>query len=132
LVHVAGRTTKPELIEEEIWQARGGTYSTGFGGGLAGAAHANPRTSRPTTIVILKSRQGIEWGSVDGQPVRVAILLAIRGDDHGKEHLKVFAKLSRRWCATNSATGSWPGPIRRADRLCAYVPQRLGACRACQ
>jgi len=93
LLHVAGRTTRPELIEEEIWQ-REDTYSTGFGGGLA-VPHCKSAHLTANTIAILKSRQGIEWGSVDGQPVRVAILLAIRADDHGKEHLKVFAKLSR-------------------------------------
>jgi fructose-specific PTS system IIA-like component len=93
LLHVAGRTTKPELLEEEIWQ-REDTYSTGFGGGLA-VPHCKSAHLAANTIAILKSRQGIEWGSVDGQPVRVAILLAIRGDDHGKEHLKVFARLSR-------------------------------------
>jgi len=93
LLQVAGRTTKPELLEEEIW-LREDTYSTGFGGGLA-VPHCKSAHLAANTIAILKSRQGIEWGSVDGQPVRVAILLAIRGDDHGKEHLKVFAKLSR-------------------------------------
>ena len=93
LLQVAGRTTRPELIEEEIWQ-REDTYSTGFGGGLA-VPHCKSAHLAANTIVILKSRQGVEWGSIDGQPVRVAILLAIRADDHGKEHLKVFAKLSR-------------------------------------
>jgi fructose-specific PTS system IIA-like component len=93
LLQVAGRTTKSELLEEEIW-LREDTYSTGFGGGLA-VPHCKSAYLAANTIAILKSRQGIEWGSVDGQPVRVAILLAIRGDDHGKEHLKMFAKLSR-------------------------------------
>jgi fructose-specific PTS system IIA-like component len=93
LLEVAGRTTRPELIEEEIWQ-REDTYSTGFGGGLA-VPHCKSPHLTANSIAILKSREGIEWGSVDGQPVRVAILLAIRADDHGKEHLKVFAKLSR-------------------------------------
>jgi len=93
LLQVAGRTTRPELIEEEIWQ-REDTYSTGFGGGLA-VPHCKSAHLAANTIAILKLREGIEWGSIDGQPVRVAILLAIRGDDHGKEHLRVFAKLSR-------------------------------------
>jgi fructose-specific PTS system IIA-like component len=93
LLQVAGRTTRPELIEEEIWQ-REDTYSTGFGGGLA-VPHCKSAHLAANAIAILKSRHGIEWGSIDGQPVRVAILLAIRADDHGKEHLKVFAKLSR-------------------------------------
>jgi mannitol/fructose-specific phosphotransferase system IIA component (Ntr-type) len=81
------------LLEEEIWQ-REDTYSTGFGGGLA-VPHCNSAHLSANTIAIVKSRHGIAWGSIDGQPVRIAILLAIRDGDRGKEHLKVFAKLSR-------------------------------------
>jgi len=110
LLQVAGRTTKPELLEEEIW-LREDTYSTGFGRRLA-VPHCKSAHLAANTIAILKSRQGIEWGSVDGQPVRVAILLAIRGDDHGKEHLKVFAKLSRLVVRDEFRDRLMPRPIR--------------------
>ncbi|MBI5381065.1 MAG: phosphoenolpyruvate--protein phosphotransferase [Opitutae bacterium] len=93
VLHLAGRTDRPEQLEEEIWR-REETYSTGFGGGLA-VPHCKSSCLTANTIAVLKSRRGVEWGALDGEPVQVAILLAIRADDHGKEHLKVLARLSR-------------------------------------
>ena len=95
-LHLSGRTERPECVEEEIW-TRELTYSTGFGGGFA-IPHCKSAHLAANSIVILKTRDGspgIEWGSLDGNPVRVAVLLAIRGDDAGKEHLKILATLSR-------------------------------------
>ena len=93
LLWLAGRTEKPELVEEEIWK-REETYSTGFGYGFA-IPHCKSRHLSADSIAIVKLRDGVEWGSSDGQPVRVAILLAIREGQSGKEHLKVLAQLSR-------------------------------------
>ena len=95
-LHLTGRTEKPECMEEEIW-ARELTYSTGFGGGFA-IPHCKSAHLTANSIVILKTRldhPGIEWGSLDGAPVSIAILLAIRADAEGKEHMKILATLSR-------------------------------------
>jgi multiphosphoryl transfer protein len=93
LLWLDGRTERPELVEEEIWK-REETYSTGFGYGFA-IPHCKSRHLGADSIAILKLRDGVEWGSSDGQPVRVAILLAIREGQSGKEHLKILAQLSR-------------------------------------
>jgi fructose-specific PTS system IIA-like component len=95
-LHLSGRTDRPECVEEEIW-AREETYSTGFGGGFA-IPHCKSSHLAANSIVILKTRAGgpgIEWNSLDGAPVRVALLLAIRTDNAGSEHLKTLARLSR-------------------------------------
>ncbi len=89
----AGRTAQPDLIEEQIW-LREETYSTGFGGGFA-IPHCQSEQLQANTLAILKNRNGIEWGSLDGQPVHIVFLLAVRRQSQGKEHLKLLAKLSR-------------------------------------
>jgi fructose-specific PTS system IIA-like component len=92
---VAGRTADAAAVEEAVWQ-REETYSTGFGYGLA-VPHCKTESVAASSVVVARLRTPIEWGSLDGNPVRVVILLAIRakGTDTAKEHMRVFAKLSR-------------------------------------
>ena len=47
------------------------------------------------SLAILRLRQPVEWASLDGQPVSVLILLAIRESDQATEHLKILATLAR-------------------------------------
>ena len=47
------------------------------------------------SIAIARLAAPVAWGALDGQPVDVVILLALRAQDHGKEHLRIFAQLSR-------------------------------------
>jgi mannitol/fructose-specific phosphotransferase system IIA component (Ntr-type) len=51
---------------------------------------------RFNSLVLLKPRSHIAWNSLDGQPVRVVILLAIREGQAGTTHLQVLAKLARK------------------------------------
>ena len=45
-----------------------------------------------SSLVLVKLRSPVAWASLDGQPVRVVILLAMREDGSANEHLKVLAK----------------------------------------
>ena len=72
----------------------GSKPDTGFGGGFA-IPHCQSEQLQANTLAILKNRNGIEWGSLDGQPVHIVFLLAVRRQSQGKEHLKLLAKLSR-------------------------------------
>ena len=92
---VAGRTADAAAVEEAVWQ-REETYSTGFGYGLA-VPHCKTERVSASSLVVARLRRPVDWGSLDGNPVDVVILLAIRdaGTDAAKEHLRVFAKLSR-------------------------------------
>ena len=94
---VTGRAERPAAVEEAVWR-REETYSTGFGHGFA-VPHCKSAAVGASTVSIARLREPIEWGSLDGAPVDVVILLAIRdggGDvDANKEHMRVFAKLSR-------------------------------------
>jgi fructose-specific PTS system IIA-like component len=92
-LHVAGRTDRPESVEEAVW-LREDTYSTGFGEGFA-LPHCKSDDLAASSIVIARLRGPVEWHSVDGQAVDTVILLAIRTGEHGNEHLKILARLSR-------------------------------------
>jgi fructose-specific PTS system IIA-like component len=93
LLELQGRVADSSEVEEVVWQ-REETYSTGFGYGFA-VPHGKSELLRANSIAVARLREPVEWGALDGAPVRVVILLAIRASDQGKEHLRVFSKLSR-------------------------------------
>jgi PTS system nitrogen regulatory IIA component len=68
--------------------------STGVGGGVA-IPHARLPTLDHCRIAIGVCPAGIPWQAADGQPVRLAILIAARESDHA-EHLRVMATLAIR------------------------------------
>ena len=93
---VTGRSPSPWLVEEAVWQ-REETYSTGFGHGFA-VPHCKSAALQASSVSIARLVRPLDWGSLDGIPVDVVCLLAIRaepGVDGNKEHMRVFAKLSR-------------------------------------
>ena len=92
-VYVAGRVSRPQLLEEAIW-AREDVYSTGFGHGFS-VPHCKSDLLSNSSVVIAKLQTPIEWKSLDGKPVDVVMLLAIRGQNGGQEHMKIIARLSR-------------------------------------
>lgn len=92
-LYVAGRTESPERLEEAVW-AREAVYSTGLGHGLA-IPHSKTDAVTDDSIAILRLRQPVEWGSLDGAPVRMVILLATR-ESAGSGHMQVLSQLARR------------------------------------
>lgn len=91
---VMGRTEDALGVEDAIWR-REATYTTGFGHGFA-IPHCQTDTIRFNSLVLLKLKSPVAWNSLDGQPVRVVILLAIRAAQAGSTHMQVLAKLARR------------------------------------
>ncbi|HWZ46414.1 MAG TPA: phosphoenolpyruvate--protein phosphotransferase [Candidatus Saccharimonadales bacterium] len=90
---VQGRTQDADLMEEAIW-ARESVYSTGLGYGFA-IPHCKTDSVSSNAIGILKLQQPVEWGSLDGEPVRMVVLLAARESDTNGLHLQVFSRLAR-------------------------------------
>ena len=88
------RTENSQALEQAIWR-REATYSTGFGHGFA-IPHCQSNAARFNSLVLLKLKSPVAWNSLDGQPVRVAILLAIREGQAATTHMKVLAKLARK------------------------------------
>jgi fructose-specific PTS system IIA-like component len=91
---VLGRTEDARVVEEAVWQ-REAAYSTGFGHGFA-IPHCKSKDVRFNSMVVLKPRVPVAWNSLDGQPVRVMIMLAMRETTGTTAHMKVLARLSRR------------------------------------
>jgi len=94
LLFIAGRTEAPRAVEEAVW-AREATYSTGLGYGFA-IPHCKTDAVTSPTLAVVRLTTAIDWGSMDGLPVSVVILLAVPAADATGAHMKVFAKLARR------------------------------------
>lgn len=99
LLWVAGRTNRPRDVDAAVW-AREETYSTGLGHGFA-IPHCKSDAVQAATLVVVKVRQPIDWGSMDGAPVHTVMLLAVptsgEGDGNAaRQHMKIFASLARK------------------------------------
>jgi fructose-specific PTS system IIA-like component len=90
----AGRVDDPQALEDALW-AREEVYSTGLGHGFA-VPHCKTDAMSANSIGILKLGLPIEWGSLDGAPVRMVILLALRQSGDNGLHMKVFSRLARK------------------------------------
>ncbi len=114
---VMGRTDDSPAVEDAVWR-REATYSTGFGHGFA-IPHCQTNAVRFNSLVLLKLKSPVEWNSLDGQPVRVVILLGIRAAKGGNAHMQVLAKLARQ-----IMDDDFRAELEREtdpDRLCAVV-----------
>lgn len=69
--------------------------STGIGFGIA-IPHGKSLDVKETSIAFASVKGGIEWDSLDHQPVYAVILLAIPESDSGEEHLRLLATISRK------------------------------------
>lgn len=67
--------------------------STGIGSGVA-IPHCKLKSLERGVMAVGVTRQGIEFGAVDGEPVRVFFLL-VSPDGAPAEHLRVLAAISR-------------------------------------
>ena len=92
-LYVLGRTDNSRAVEEAIWQ-REQTYSTGFGHGFA-IPHCKTDAIRFNSLALLKLRAPVNWDSLDGKPVSIAVLFAARENHSVNEHLKIFSRLAR-------------------------------------
>lgn len=93
-LYETGRTRDPRLIEEAVW-AREVVSSTGFGHGFA-IPHCKTDAVASNSLVVLKLNTPVEWGSLDGAPVGILILLAIRESDRATAHMRILAALARK------------------------------------
>lgn len=97
---LAGLLEKCGLItnEEEFLQdvlKRESITTTGIGYGIA-IPHAKSKAVKKSAVVFGRSKHGIEWESLDGQPVDMVFLIATPAKQKENEHLKVLSLLSRK------------------------------------
>ena len=90
LLHTTGRTKQPRELERAIWQ-REAMSSTGFGHGFA-IPHCKSDPVLADSLVILKPRTPVDWGSTDDGRVRFIILMAMR---KAGDPMTLFSRLAR-------------------------------------
>lgn len=69
---------------------------TGIGDGIA-IPHGKSDSVSLTSVVVARSDEGIEWNSIDGQPVKIVIMLAIKSFDK-TVHIKLLSKIATSLC----------------------------------
>lgn len=75
-------------------QQRESEGTTGMMDGFA-IPHAKSGAIRTPSIMIATFEKGIDWDSLDGQPVLYAIALFIPDGEAGTTHLKVLSQVAR-------------------------------------
>jgi len=97
LLYLDGRLADPDAVEEAVWQ-REDVYSTGVGFGFA-IPHCKSGHVLSNSVGVLRLANPVEWNSLDGEPVRIALMLAIRETGEAGQddtHLRMLARLARR------------------------------------
>jgi fructose-specific phosphotransferase system IIA component len=120
--YVAGRTDDRHKLEESIW-SREAAYSTGLGYEFA-APHCKTDAVTSDSIAVLRLKQPIEWGSVDGKPVRMIVLMALRNQGSAARHLQIFAILARKLMDDDFRAHLLA--IKTADEIVTYLTEQLG------
>jgi fructose-specific phosphotransferase system IIA component len=83
--------SKKEFIEGVLLREKEAT--TGFGNGIA-IPHCKDDSVLEASIAIGKLKKGVEWNSLDGNPVELIILLAVPSKEANTTHLEVLSKLA--------------------------------------
>lgn len=84
--------------QEEVFQAvldRESEGTTGMGDHFA-IPHAKSSAVKEPAVLFGKSSNGIEWESLDGQPVNGVFLILVPADQAGDTHLKILQLLARK------------------------------------
>tara|TARA_B100000965_G_C19566632_1_gene747140 strand:- start:961 stop:1410 length:450 start_codon:yes stop_codon:yes gene_type:complete len=68
--------------------------STGIGFGVS-IPHGKSNAVKCPTLALGRVRQGVEWQSLDGEPVNIVFLIAVP-QESSNQHLKILAALSRK------------------------------------
>lgn len=126
MLFVAGRTRDVRAVEDAVW-AREETYSTGLGYGFA-VPHCKTDAVTAPTLAVVKLASPIEWGSMDGLPVRVVLLLAIpKAEAAGggaAGHMRVFATLARK--LMHEAFREKLGAAESREEIAGFLRDELG------
>lgn len=87
-----GSITDEELFLKDVYE-REKLGITGIGSGVA-IPHGKSNAVKQTVIAIGKSKENLEWESLDDSPVNIVILFAVRDDDRETVHIKLLSKVA--------------------------------------
>ncbi len=88
----AGKVADPALLKEAVW-TREQTRTTGIGHGLA-IPHGKCTGMASLAMAIGKPAAPMDFQAIDGQPVRLVVLLA-SPPDRTSDHIQALARISR-------------------------------------
>ncbi len=134
-VHLAlAGSTKAEVLHElvdslrldpddadcllRVLQRREGMGSTGVGHGVA-VPHCRTVITHQLRVVFGRHREGVEWGSPDGEPVRLIFLLVAPPAEASNLYLPTLGKVAQ--FANDSEIRRRLGEIRTAAQFVALV-----------
>jgi fructose-specific phosphotransferase system IIA component len=87
-----GRVSDPKALKEAVW-TREQTRTTGIGHGLA-IPHGKCSGIPALAMAIGKPATPMDFQAIDGQPVKLVVLLA-SPPDRTSDHIQALAKISR-------------------------------------
>lgn len=114
-------TTEPKKVLA-AFQAREAEGSTGMMDGFA-IPHAKSSAIKEASILLIKNKNGIEWDSLDGQPIKMIIALLIPESQAGTTHIKLLSKIAR--LLMKSEFKEQLERPQTAQELADYVNQKL-------
>jgi fructose-specific phosphotransferase system IIA component len=88
----AGKVADPKTLADAVW-TREQTRTTGIGHGLA-IPHGKCAGVGGILMAIGKPAQPIEFGAIDGKPVRLIVMLA-SSPDRNNDHIQALARVTR-------------------------------------
>jgi len=92
LLAASDRVKDAEALKEAVW-TREQTRTTGIGHGLA-IPHGKCETMKDLAMAIGRPAEPLEFEAIDGQPVRLVVLLA-SPPDRTSDHIQALAQISR-------------------------------------
>ncbi|GJM18399.1 MAG: PTS sucrose transporter subunit IIABC [Phycisphaeraceae bacterium] len=92
LLAAAGKVDDPAALRDAVW-TREQTRTTGIGHGLA-IPHGKCSTMGDLALAIGKPAEPMDFEAIDGQPVRLIVLLA-SPPDRTSDHIQALAQISR-------------------------------------
>lgn len=94
LINQDGRLINKEEYIKSVTE-REATFTTGIGFGVA-IPHGKSDAVKVPTVAFGKCKEGLDWQSVDEQPVYMVFLIAVPKEADSNQHLKILAALSRK------------------------------------
>ena len=92
LLHEAGQVTEADSLKDAVW-TREQTRTTGIGHGLA-IPHGKCAGMPDLAMAIGRPAEPMDFEAIDGQPVRLIVLLA-SPPDRTSDHIQALARVSR-------------------------------------
>lgn len=86
--------TNKQSLYESLWK-RENEISTGFTDGIA-IPHAKDACVLSPSILFIKNNNGIDWGSLDNQLIRIVISIIVPSNSECNLHLKLLSKLAKK------------------------------------